>query len=85
MYQRVRLPVKQCVCLFRCCVCCTGCLFARSAHFPVRSYEGGINQSKRLWFRPEIEWQDFGKVDAIGKSISKGAEWHKFQLRSTFQ
>ena len=23
--------------------------------------------------------------DTIGKSISKGAEWHKFELRSTFQ
>ena len=27
----------------------------------------------------------FGIKDTTGKSISRGAEWHKFQLRSTFQ
>ena len=31
-------------------------------------------------------WESsFGEKDAIGKSISRGAEWHKFQLRSIFQ
>ena len=27
----------------------------------------------------------FGEKDTIGKGISKGAEWCKFKLRSTFQ
>ena len=45
--------------------------------------------SKRLiivhGFRPKSENFYLAKKDTIGKSISRGAEWHKFQLRSTFQ
>ena len=36
-------------------------------------------------FGPKSENFDFAKSDANGKSISRGAEWHKFQLHSTFQ
>ena len=35
-------------------------------------------------FWPEIENFDFGKKNTIGKGISRGAEWRKFQLHSTF-
>ena len=34
-----------------------------------------------------LQWvrKKFWDKDIIGKGISRGAEWHKFQLRSTFQ
>ena len=30
-------------------------------------------------------WFDFGEKDTVGKGISRGVEWHKFQLHSTFE
>ena len=36
------------------------------------------------WFDFRGSKKKFGKKDTIGKSISRGAEWCKFQLRSTF-
>ena len=36
-------------------------------------------------FRTEYEKFDSGKKCFIRKGISRGVEWHKFQLRSTFQ
>ena len=36
-------------------------------------------------FRAETKKFASSKKDIIGKGISRGAEWHKFQLRSSFQ
>ena len=35
-------------------------------------------------FGQNLKILTLAKKDTIGKSISRGAEWHKFQLRSTF-
>ena len=59
-------------------------------HLPVRS-DGCIkNLIKTPYYSPGVlakisERNDFGKLGFIGKGISRGAEWCKFQFRSTFQ
>ena len=60
--------------------------------FPVKSFFAKV---KIFIFRPKTmdysPWfvfgsqKKFGEKDTIGKDISRGAEWHKFQLHSTFQ
>ena len=38
-----------------------------------------------FFFGPKLTRIILAEKDTIGKSISRGAEWYQFQLRSTFQ